>query len=95
MKQEIKNKLRKIGYTGKKDLKTITNTLPEYLHLGGGRNLKSFFIMTKRGIGYAQNPMIEYQEFCNIQENESLADTAARLLILLVEKGLLTLKEQK
>ena len=51
MKQEIKSKLRKIGYTGKTDLEAILEVLPKTLMIDEGRptichiKLKIFFLV--------------------------------------------------
>ena len=69
------------------DLETLLEALPSKIARGEGRSPTSSFIFTKDGIGYAQKPQIEFQEFINQQENESLADTAARLWLKLKQEG--------
>lgn len=70
------------------DLETILDALPPKIARGEGRSPTSSFIFTKNGMGYAQKPQIEFQEFINRQENESLADTAAKLWLKLKKEGL-------
>jgi len=75
------------------DLETILEALPKQIERGEGRSPTSSFIFTKAGMGYAQKPQFEFREFLVCYENESLADTAARLLILLHNKGLINFKK--
>ena len=70
------------------NLETILDALPPKIARGEGRSPTSSFIFTKNGMGYAQKPQIEFQEFINRQENESLADTAAKLWLKLKKEGL-------
>jgi len=72
------------------DLETILDALPEMILLGGfPKQLPCTLYISKKGIGY------DYERGLTslAKENESLADCAARLLLLLVEKGLLTFKK--
>ncbi len=71
------------------DLETILEALPTKIAIGEGRAPISFFTFTKNGMGYARKPQIEFQEFIQHHENESLADTAARLLLSLHKKNLI------
>jgi hypothetical protein len=89
MKQEIKDKLIEIGYTGKTDLETLLDVLPEKIKVGIDRTPQSKFYFDKISFGYAKEPKIEFQFYCRIQENESLADTAGRLIIWLYEENLI------
>lgn len=70
------------------DLETILEALPPKIARGEGRSPTSSFIFTKNGMGYAQKPQIEFQEFINRQVNESLADTVAKLWLKLKKEGL-------
>ncbi len=66
------------------DLETILEALPEMIVLHGishELNIYKNYLVYERATGAGQ-----YE--CNKEDNESLADTAARLLILLVEKGI-------
>jgi hypothetical protein len=101
---ETSKKLAKIGFKAEAhhkflysyyDLETILEALPTKIARGEGRAPTSSFIFTKDGMGYAQKPQIEFQEFIEHHENASLADTAARLLILLHEKGLINFNEKE
>lgn len=93
MKQEIKSKLREIGYTGKTDLETILEALPTSIE---HNNTEYHFWLWNDGIGYYPNYDNESvydmgNGIFEFSENESLADTAARLLIKLTEQGIINL----
>lgn len=99
MKQEIENKLREIGYTEKTDLEAILEALPKTLIIDEGRptichiKLKIFFdVDGKNYVGYQSfegfHPKLTLE-----QGNESLVDTAARLLIALHEANLINFKQ--
>jgi hypothetical protein len=80
------------------DVETILDALPESIKytdvdatMKYDRNLKDwYFQMDKESLYYVSYyHEMEYIVFCHEKrENESLADTAARLLILLHEKGI-------
>jgi hypothetical protein len=82
MKQEIKSKLREIGYTGKTDLETILEALPTSVE-------GMVFGLEKTMIGYGNTKTFKIYEEAG---NESLADTAARLLIALAEQKIINFK---
>jgi hypothetical protein len=76
------------------DLETILEALPETIN----KNFESELQLTKKEIGYYATEghyeagfaiLLEVEK----QQYESLADTAARLLLKLIEKGLLTFKK--
>jgi hypothetical protein len=71
------------------DLEILINALPEKIKVGIDRTPQSKFYFDKISFGYAKEPKIEFQFYCRIQENESLADTAGRMIILLHEKNLI------
>jgi hypothetical protein len=71
------------------DLETLLDALPEKIKVGIDRTSQSKFYFDKISFGYAKEPKIEFQFYCRIQENESLADTAGRLIILLHENNLI------
>lgn len=79
------------------DLETLIEALPDFINIWDGGNLE----IAKDSIGYRisyGNPVdCDYDTletyFINKDENESLTDTAARLLILLAEKGLINFKK--
>ena len=68
------------------DLETLLEFLPEFNRRG---HLRQGYLLTKGHLGYL-GPI---NEGVVCQENESLADCAARLLILLHEKGLIKFGE--
>jgi hypothetical protein len=68
------------------DLETLLNALPEKIKVGIDRTPQSKFYFDKISFGYAKEPKIEFQFYCRIQENESLADTAGRMWLKLKEK---------
>lgn len=83
------------------DLETIINALPRYTEIS---NDDYFFLLCKNRCGYYP----EYDPYSGqalydmdvddnevLNDSESLADTAARLLIKLVEEGIINLKEEK
>jgi hypothetical protein len=88
MKQEIKDKLIEIGYTGKTDLETLLDALPQEREGFGG---DAYFKMNKNGLWYERswNCPLEINYYIEKLENESLADTAGRMIILLHEKNLI------
>ena len=95
MKQEIKSKLREIGYTGKTDLETILEALPKVIRI----KEKNYHFWTTYS-GSSDCWIMGY--VCGIERNlnfeeynegdESLADTAARLLIALAEQKIINFK---
>jgi len=85
MEKEIENKLREIGYTGKTDLETILEALPKDIYNEETRQFEMLF-MTKLGLFYGYEARLYWTKNKN---DESLTDTAARLLILLNEKGII------
>lgn len=69
------------------DLETILEALPKELDGFLGETYLSFNKSKhKTSIGYGNNEEYVENLYCIPEENESLADTAARLLILLCEK---------
>lgn len=96
MKIEIEQKLREIGFFGKTDLETILEALPKLIKFKG--DIYRFW-MTFSGssdcyiLGYVCGQIRRSELEIFTYENESLADTAARLLIKLAEKGLVKFKE--
>jgi len=82
MKQEIKDKLIEIGYTGKTDLETLLDALPEKTEIINSQltNKREFYLV----YGLRGSKI-----YVKIKENESLADTAGRMIILLHEKNLI------
>ncbi len=86
MKQEIENKLREIGYTGKTDLETLLDALPAKVVHGK--------LTSRPQISYDRNdfwkvyyPLSEYESIG--VSDESLADTASRLIVKLHEAGII------
>lgn len=77
------------------DLETILEALPKVRNLMSdyGWYLNIWFFRNNLAIGYVceDDPHPDY--VLNNKENESLADTAARLLIKLVEAGIINFKE--
>jgi len=73
------------------NLETLLDALPEKIKVGESRyrTPQSKLFYFDKIIGYAKEPKIEFQFYCRIQENESLADTAGRLIILLESKNLI------
>jgi len=71
------------------DLETLLDVLPEKIKIGIDRTPQSVFYFDKISFGYAKEPKIQFQFYCRVQENESLADTAGRLIIELHEKNLI------
>lgn len=72
------------------DLETILEALP------GMIEGEQYLVLDKDSVGYFEYESIicsGIEAYCKKEENETLADTAARLLMLLVEKGLLTFKK--
>ena len=81
------------------DLETILEALPSYIivneHWGKIVNAKCFLFLDKKGVGYDCNSGNAIGDFSFREENESLADTAARLLIVLHKKGFVNFNEGK
>jgi hypothetical protein len=71
------------------DLETLLDALPEKIKVGIDRTSQSKFYFDKISFGYAKEPKIEFQFYCRIQKNESLADTAGRLIIELYNNNLI------
>jgi len=67
------------------DLETLLEALPAFIELEYRKGAKNYYLLNGVGIGYADT--LEF--FCHKQQNESLADTTARLLILLHEKNII------
>lgn len=70
------------------DLETILDALPEKIKTGFDRTPQSKFYFDKKCFGYAKEPKIEFQFYSSVQKNESLADCAARLWLMLKKEGL-------
>ena len=86
MQKEIKDKLIEIGYTGKTDLETLLDALP----VGMDQEDKRYDLVIE------QNSFIYYSdtegnELVKVgrKNNESLADTAGRAIILLHAENLI------
>lgn len=77
---------------GAYDLETILEALPEWIHDKETCSSEESLELTKNCIQYSSTLSFNYHRV-DRQENESLADTAARLLILLESKGLIKFKE--
>lgn len=95
MKQEIENKLREIGYTGKTDLETILEALPAMLPDCSKLIMHTLDNTGRKRIYYFGGKIVpnKYPQE-DQQENESLADTASRLLIRLFEAGIINFNEK-
>lgn len=92
MKAEIKKQLRNLGYKGKIDLETMLMALP----MGIDRDDKRYDLVIEQRVFfyYSDDDGNELEEFSIMrEENESLADTAARLLILLIEQGIVEIEQ--
>jgi hypothetical protein len=87
MQKEIKDKLIEIGYTGKTDLETLLDALPKSLK--SKLELRIWYDKKSTYIGYQNFEGFDKALNLKQQENESLADTAGRLIILLHEKNLI------
>jgi len=87
MKQEIKDKLIKIGYTGKTDLETLLDTLPKSI-MGPDASSPEFLTLTKEYISYESYSTLDCLQV-DRKLNESLADIAGKMLILLESKNLI------
>ena len=93
---EISKKLKEAGYVGKTDLETMLDALPSVIERKGWGN-DIYFKMNKNGFWYENSCSCDSSEYCPLetyyhidrQKNESLADTAGRLLLLLHEKNLI------
>jgi len=95
MQKEIRDKLIKIGYTGKTDLETLLDALPSSIPY---KNEYYYFFLWGNTLGYYYENS-EYRdnynmgdglyEFSKLSLDESLADTAGRLIIELHEKNLI------
>jgi hypothetical protein len=70
------------------DLETLLDALPHNFMLE--KEIK-FLKMNQSGIGYetGSSPIYDYQLLCHRMKEESLADTAGRLIIKLHEKNLI------
>ncbi len=86
MQKEIKDKLIEIGYTGKTDLETLLDALP----VGMDQEDKRYDLVIE------QNSFIYYSDTegnelvkVDKKNNESLADTAGRAIILLHAENLI------
>lgn len=75
------------------DLETILEALPDSIHDKETSSFEEFLELDKHCACY-NSIFVKFPEFSvDRKENESLADTAARLLILLREKGLIKFEE--
>jgi hypothetical protein len=103
MQKEIKDKLIEIGYTGKTDLETLLDALPSSIEYKNEYNVilnYDFFLQNdKLGYYYERGEYgNDYHmgdgifEFSKLSLDESLADTAGRMLILLESKNLISFK---
>ena len=94
LKKEIKDKLKEIGYTGKTDLESLLGVLPSQIKAEG---LYLDFAMNQRGIWYENRCTCDSYENCPVNayfytgtlENETLTDTAGRMIISLYEENIL------
>jgi len=94
LKKEIKDKLKEIGYTGKTDLESLLGILPSQIKAEGQY---VDFAMNQRGIWYENRCTCDSSENCPVNayfytrtlENETLTDTAGRMIISLYEKNIL------
>ena len=82
------------------DLETILDALPSVIEKeGSGNNI--YFKMNKNRVWYENSCNCDSSEYCPVniyyridrQKNESLADTAGRLLIQLFEAGIINFKK--
>jgi hypothetical protein len=80
---EISKKLIEIGYTGKTDLETLLDALPSRI------NLEHKSTSRKINLSYDSIRYGDNYFFVKKQPNESLADIAGRMLILLHEENLI------
>ena len=71
------------------DLETILEALPENIAY---KDFRLWLLMDKRSIYYCFYDQRFEGLYAKIEENESLADTAARLLLLLAEKNIINFK---
>ena len=93
---EISKKLKEAGYVGKTDLETLLDALPSVIERKGWGN-DIYFKMNKNGFWYENSCSCDSSEYCPLetyhhidrQKNESLADTAGKMWLLLKEKGLI------
>ena len=84
MKKELKIKLKEAGYVGKTDLETILEALPRGLRVEGkywelGLHFREF----GKSISYNNGSIAVY-----LEENESLADAAAKMWLKLKQEEL-------
>jgi predicted RNase H-like HicB family nuclease len=94
LKKEIKEKLIKIGYKGKTDLESLLGVLPSQIKTEGQY---VDFAMNQHGIWYENRCTCDSSENCPVNayfytrtlENETLTDTAGRLIISLHKKNIL------
>jgi len=92
--KEIKNKLKEIGYAGKIDLESLLGVLPSQIKAEGQY---VDFAMNQRGIWYENRCTCDSYENCPVNayfytgtlENETLTDTAGRMIISLYEENIL------
>ena len=89
-------KLKKAGYVGKTDLETLIEALPKTIEF---KKKEYCFWMQWSGssncllIGYVNGNLRAVELEVWQEENESLADTAGRLLIELFEAGIINFKK--
>lgn len=104
---EISKKLKEAGLEadGKGnvkayDLETILDALPSVIEReGSGNNI--YFKMNKNRVWYENSCNCDSSEYCPVniyyridrQKNESLADTAGKMLIKLYEAGIINFKK--
>ena len=86
MKTEVKKQLRDLGYNGKTDLETILESLP----MGIDKDDKRYDLVVEQRVFlyYGDNDGNELFSIMR-EQNESLADTAGRLLVKLIEEKLI------
>jgi hypothetical protein len=80
--------LRKSFYYSAYDLETLLDVLPDSIKTDNC-SFEEYLQISKNEIGYYSNMCIDSIFSVEKQENESLADVAGRLLILLHEKGII------
>jgi predicted RNase H-like HicB family nuclease len=94
LKKEIKDKLLEIGYAGKTDLESLLGVLPSQIKAEGQY---VDFAMNQYGIWYENRCTCDSYENCPVNtyfytgtlKNETLTDTAGRLIISFYEENIL------
>ena len=92
---KISKQLKEAGYVGKTDLETMLDALPSVIERKGWGN-DIYFKMNKNGFWYENSCSCDSSEYCPLetyyhidrQKNESLADIAGKMWLLLKEKGM-------